>query len=889
MQVKRHLLIELLSNKLLVGQRGDKRHFHRSGCSTLALLRRVFWAGLGAIVALSNGLISTGFGSETSVLTTSMVQESGNTTTDEKPLVDQEPFDVLLLDQLNEFAQLKVLPIKKTAFALNLPVPEKPFDFNDQGTLKFQLVEFEEKYWQVPWRNLEGVKLFEDLLLEEANTLLNAAKYDVCFRTLLYLKNYSSMSNSIELRQLFDRCLSEDGRQAMAEGRFDDALSVYEELYFRNPRFISAGRTALEIVSECYERLIEIEVDRRDFLRAQNIITIVLRKYGDRMADILMKWNRRIDEAAIEELGRVREVMAENNSDAAHVAVRRLVHVLPKLREGHEMFKELAEQFPHVYVGVTQPAHDINPNRVFDWASRRVGRLTHRWLFEFNGLTDEGGDYEFPNGSFYRIDDLGLKYRFELRDDHQRFGVPPVTTYQISNRLLELAEIDHPDYYIPWARILKSVEIESDTSVLVELNSPYVRPEAMLQVSYMQTSSDQYRVPNGKYKTANQQGMDRVFVLNEMHAPIPGNQHPTIVERVYKSASAAGEALIRGEVDIVDRIYPADYSRLMRHPDIEVRPYGIPTMHLLIPNPRNLHMKSVNFRRGLTYALDRKALVLEYISMGRVIQGFEPTSGPFPPGSDKTEEISYGVNPTIRPRPESNKLALVLAALVESQEKNRIRAEREREKAREMAGLIEPSEPEPVPAENGTDQADSGTEQATEDSPTPQQEPEIVVERPTFVLAYPDNELVENLCRSMAEKWAIIDIQVTLRKLDPGVLVPDDDDYDLLFMEIFMQEPMVDCYQLFGNQGVAPNVDATIKQSLWMLDRANSWSAVAAALRRIHQQSFNNMTIIPLWQIIDHYAYQKHVSNIGTDNIHLYQNVEHWHFEPLIPDWEEEE
>ncbi len=796
---------------------------------------------------------------------------------DNRPLVDQEPFDLLRLNEANEFAELKVTPLKDAAIALNLPVPQKPFDFQQEGTVKFKLVEFDAKYWQTPWKSLVEIKLFEDLLLDEAKRLLNEGDFDLCFRTLLYLKNNTELASSIELRQLFDRCLSEDGKRALAQGRFDDALSIYEELYFRNPRFQSSGKSALEIVTECYDRLIEVDIDRRDFLRAQNLVESVRKKYGDRMRDPLVKWERQIDEGALAELARVREVMARNESDAAHMAVRRLVHVLPKLREGHDMYEQLDTQFPHVYVGVTQPAIDIRANVVFDWASRRVGRLTHRWLFEFNGLTDEGGDYLFPNGAFYQADELGLKYRFEIKDDVP-FGVPPITTYQISNRLLEIAEIDHPDYYIPWARILKSVEIEDDRRVLVQLNTPYIKPQAMLQVSFMQTTSETYREPNGKYRPIQQTALDTIFERNEIHDPIPGNQHPRIIERIYPTASAADEALIRGEVDIVDRIYPANYNRLSRNPNIVVRPYGVPTLHVLIPNPTReetqLHMKSVNFRRALTYCLDRNSMLRDYVSMGRTIDGYVPVSGPFPVGSDKTEDISYAVNHTIRPRPLSFKLGLVLTSLVEAQEKKRIRAERDRKKQEEMAGLIEPEA-------NGDE--DAAQEIEVDDDGNPK-EPEIVVPRPTFILAHPDNELVENLCKSMAERWAIIDVKVELRKLPPGVVIPDKDfEYDLLFMEIFMQEPMVDVYQLFGNTGIVSGVDATIKQSLWMLDRANSWGGVAVALRRIHQQTFSGMTILPLWQIMDHYAYRTHLSNVGSNIVHLYQNVENWHFKPVKP------
>lgn len=788
---------------------------------------------------------------------------------DNRPIVDREPFDRIVLDRANESEVLEVFPIKDTARALNLEIPEKPYDFRQRGTLKFQLLELEEKYWQVPWQNIAEIKLFDELLLEDARERLKNKEFELCFRTLLYLKDVSENGETSEVKELFDDCLLADGVQSYRDKKYDDALAVFEELYFRKPNFQAlGGRNGLEIIGECYEKKIEQQVNDREFVKAKTIVQLLRDKYGGRQKDIIDEWTRKIDEEALVVLKEVREIIARGNGYEAHKAVRRLIHVMPDLLEARQMFQKVVSDFPFVYVGASQPGSDLDPTRIDNWDSRRIGRLTHRWMVEFDGLGDEGGDYMFPQGRIYQVDELGVQYKMEMRDGEHPFGVPQLDTYEISNRLLDLADDRTPDYFIPWARLQPRIEIVDDRSVIFTLKYPYVRPEALIQTSIVRSDSERYNVENGKYVTTEKRKDEIEYRLNENYPAIEGNQHPVIIEQNYLGASAADEALIRGEVDIVDRIYPSDLTRLKRHPDIVVKPYGIPTVHILVPNQRNLHMKSVGFRRGLLFAIDRDLMVKEYIANGYDISGFQPISGPFPPGSDTTDQIAYANDPKIKRRINNNQLALVLAEQVEVQEKMRLENEYKK------------NHPERIKF------AEDGSEIITEDG-NEENKKVFKVERPVFVLAHPDNEVVENLCKTIQSQWRFVGIESELRKLPPGVTIPEDDDYDLLFMEIFMQEPMVDAYQLFGENGVVKEVDPTIKQALWMLDEADSWSDVAKSLRRVHQQCFNNMTILPLWQIMDHYAYRDHLSNVGDDLVYLYQDVERWRIDPEVPVEEE--
>ena len=79
---------------------------------------------------------------------------------------------------------------------------------------------------------------------------------------------------------------------------------------------------------------------------------------------------------------------------------------------------------------------------------------------------------------------------------------------------------------------------------------------------------------------------------------------------------------------MVDRVPIADLKRLKATPDIKVRSYILPTVHMLIPKIRGQLAKDPNFRNGLSHAIDRNLLVKDVICGGEEVDGCDVISGP---------------------------------------------------------------------------------------------------------------------------------------------------------------------------------------------------------------------------------------------------------------------
>ena len=148
-----------------------------------------------------------------------------------------------------------------------------------------------------------------------------------------------------------------------------------------------------------------------------------------------------------------------------------------------------------------------------------------------------------------------------------------------------------------------------------------------------------------------------------------------------------------------------------------------------------------------------------------------------------------------------------------------------------------------------------------------------------LVLAYPDDQIAKMACDNIQQMWEAMGLTVVLKELKDEV-IPDDDDWDFLYYSISMEEPLTDVHRLFGRDGIVGQVSAPVEQNMQRIGYADSWQNAGKTLRRIHRQVVNDVTIIPLWQIKEHFAYRDNVQGIGKNPVHIYENVDRWKIVP---------
>jgi ABC-type transport system substrate-binding protein len=546
----------------------------------------------------------------------------------------------------------------------------------------------------------------------------------------------------------------------------------------------------------------------------------------------------------------------------------------------------IIERYPMVIVGVDQLPSTRDPRVIESWASRRTGKLVRQVLMEFIRQDEDGGVYRFANGSLDALGEDGRDFRFRLRGDFEDPETEDLTSIQLARLLDAVATPSHNSFHPVWARALQSVEVEDPTQVRFRLRYPFLLPTALLQVPLIPTDRDE---SDGPYRVQRVEEDRVLYQPNEAGSKVGSlsQNRPLLLERLQADPTRGTELLVGGSIDVLDRVFPGELVRLQRLPQIEVRRYQIPSVHWLIPNPRNDWTKNQAFRRGLLYAIDRQKLVGQVLTNDQELEGYQVISGPFPVGIDESDPLMYANNFKIRPVPYSQDLGAVFVQMAASQiqalnrrkEEARIRAAvargdmTEQEAALAQGQLGPPPDPDAKPDTGLTPPAQN--EGSADDAPPPKPLPKP----PEIVLAYPKGAQPETICALVARYWGAIGIKVKLRELPDGAVMPPDDDYDFVFVECTMQEPLVDARRIFGQTGLVKEINASVEHALDRIDRVRNWQAAGSALRNLHEKVYNETTILPLWQVPQYYAFRSDVRNLGFGINSLYQNVEDWRIE----------
>lgn len=745
------------------------------------------------------------------------------------PLVEQEPFDLIKLDEFNGGVEIRITPLKEPP-----PVP-----LPDQGVLVFEALELSDDLLQVPFAKVASYRSFSDQLRAEAIQLIRNEEYGKAFRNLIYIYDHGGQEDA-ELANTIQNLLFRDGARNYLAGNFELALTIFQDIYDRDPDFEAPGisKRPIDLILDCLDKNIAARFSEQQYRQVQASVSKLESRYGAAAESLAERWNRRILEKSDQLIAEARRLASSGDGKTAHLTARKANSVLLGREETQLLFREILQQFPIVFVGVSTHSERPDPLSLDNWAARRIGRLTARTIVEFAGPGDDGGRYEFLNGSFEQTDDNGFEYRFSIDSAAGGFAVPELDAYELSRRLLARGSVNSDQYSIPFARIVDTITIENATDILVKLKRAHVRPEVLFKIPYgdsaqvdRESSGMADSSSSGPYQLTDTSEPFRIYRLNPNWQPLERAQHPDVVEWEFPSASQAAQALINGEVDCIDRIQLADLYRLEQEAAIRVGSYIVPTVHMLVPNIRNEFTADRSFRNGLKQGINRGLILSEVICGGRDINGCEVISGPFPIGTEENDQLSYAYNLRVPVQPFNDLLGMVLTRVVFETRVN-------------------------AAVSNGTSASE--------------------VELPQIVLAHAAEELPEIACSSIQQMWSSMGMEVILRKLEKGESVPPDDDWDFLYYQMSMEEPLSDVERLFGSGGVVSEISAPARQSMQQLAQVQSWQRASRTMRQLHRQVVNDVSIIPLWQLKEHFAWRNNVSGVGRNPVHLYENVSRW-------------
>ena len=727
-------------------------------------------------------------------------------------VLDEAPFDIITLKKEEQSRSVKVNPIDFPGRKL----PESPKE-TDKFRVTFPL--FPDRVYEISWREIEKVLLFEDLILQRANVLLEQKKFSEAFEHLDFLtKNYPLTQGISKLRRDF---LFVSAIEMASQRRLPHALGVLEEFQrnFPNDREKDKIRNAISNVSG---KLVKSFFDANDFGTARAMILRLEKDYSKDPLPVVIEYRGKFLEMANvhrEEAIRHRD---EGDFAKARQAALRMLAIEPDIEGGKKLLNDLILAYPMIRIGVFQISDTPDTAALADWPSSRLGQLVSNPLFEFRNTGPEGGQYRFRYGSFQHSDDrseLDLMIQNPGKD-----SIPDSLT--LSQAFLDRATVGHSKYSPSWASIVDSVSVFGPERLKLKLRRPHVLPQAFLQ--WELSSKKKEPMSKSLYRLKSSEPGLRRFEWADANPPLD-YQPKEIQEILYSDPEKAISDLRRGEIEIIDQLFPADATKLRTATNVIVDQYALPMVHMLIPRSQNAYMDDREFRRALLYAINREAILNGEIlgtaesAVSRVI------SGPFPFGATDADPIAYAYNKSVENYPYDRQLATVLLMLTKG--KLKIQAEKRQETL-----------------------------------------PPI----PTIKLGVPDFEAARVAGEAIVQAWKLIDVPAELVVLSKIPAPNEPTDVDFIYVSAAVWEPATDAERLFGVGGAAQSNNQFVVNAVGQLSMARNWREVRQRCNDLHSVVAAHLPIIPLWQIGETFAYRREVSGIAKKPTGLYQDVQKW-------------
>lgn len=726
----------------------------------------------------------------------------------EAPLIDQQPFDLITLTAEEGGKSVKVVPIQ-------FPQRRVPSNPKDTDKLEVVLLKFQERKYEIAWRAIDKIELFEQRIYDEAESMMDQKNFILAFQNLSYLKtNYPQMPRLETLRREF---IFKSAIDRFSKGELRQTLSALEELKQTAPNFKTADVS--NALSRVADSLIGEYQQNGELGSAQALLKRLEKQYGPSLA-VVGAWKNRLNAMALSKKDEALQMMEQGKFREARKAAVEMLGIFPESKEAVDLMEEINRIHPMVRVGVMQRSGNLDPTSLVDWPARRAGGLIYKSLFGFLETGTEGGKYGFALGTFRMSDDrqqLILTLDPNVQKSLNAFG--------LAQELLQRAEPNAPTYDPSWAAVFHSVAASSANQVLVQLKRPNVLPHALLQW-ILPDSADQAGGLPGKYQLKNQDENETAFSIRNKE----GAQGPPVevVEIFYQDPKNAVNDLLRGEIDIIDQLYPADAKRLASNSKLTIGAYALPTTHMLIPVSEHAYLANNKFRRALLYATNRQAMLTGELLNSTSLTDGRLISGPFPLGDGKADPLAYAYNSEILPTEYSPQLARLL--LVMTTEELYKTAEKQRKPQPELEKLI---------------------------------------------IGCPDYEFARVAVQAMIQQWTIVGIQAEMRLLSSSELTQDHG-CDLIYVITTMWEPATDIERLLGGNGIATTDNPFIIQGLEVLRDARNWREVRTAMQDLHQLVDYHLPVLPLWQVTDRFAVSRYVEGLEDRPVSLYQNIENW-------------
>lgn len=737
-------------------------------------------------------------------------------------LLQEEPHDIILFNESAGGGWVKTRLLELPGRRMPSSQPKDP--------LGFRIIGIEAKDFVAKWEDIRLIDFWETRLERETAERIKKGDFPGAYPFLsVLIRDYPNRPN---LRTLRGEFLFRDAGRRAKQGEVGAALAMLEELHRYAPEYKS--ETVMRAISAMTDLLMQDLMKDEQYDLAQKLLARLEKDYVGKPITSIKKWSDIFYDMAAERKADAAKALAEGIKtnvfqkyrDARQLA-RECIYLKPSIEGGKELVRKIDEIYPLVKVGVLQTAKDPDPTRLDNWAARRAGRLLYRVLFEMQGAGPEGGEYEFLFGETEQTPDR-MKFSMVLSPEKLPAPLNTADGFFIADRLAERVQPSSDVYFSPWAAAVNGIGLAGPKQIDCTLRRPNVLPAALIQMTVDGSwFGGKPGSPTGDYRRDVVEGdVVRYTLVGEQRTK---SQPREIVEVRTESAREGVAKLLQGEVDVLDQLFPADAVRLEKNRKVRVAKYPLPSIHMLVPCSDHAYLAERTFRRALIYGTNREDILSGELLESLEVPGCRVLSGPFPAGLEPNDPLGYAYDQNIQPRRYEPRLAKLLITMNSNQ----------------MEGL------------------------AT-------RRKEEVPELKPIRLAFPPENLSRSACEAIKSQWELLDLEIELVELPVGQAFPEEGQADLAYVAAAVWEPIIDARRVLGPDGMAGSTDQLVGLGLRRLEESKNWKDARDRLLDLHFIANNELPVLPLWQLVDSYAYSRNLLGVGSDIVSLYQNADKW-------------
>lgn len=704
------------------------------------------------------------------------------------------------------------------------PIPED---------IVIHLVEGEIRDYRVKRTSIKKVEYFEDLLLAEGDRLIidtrDPSNFAKAFEHFLLVKARDPAWKGLDER--VDKLLYAEGAMAIVDQDRERGVRLLRELSARKAEFPNLA----DKLATAYGGRINESFERGQFPYARKVLHDL---------ELISPQNPLIKETRDRFIAKAKGLVdiAMTKQGAERLdGLSEALRVWPTFEGASEKYDEAFRQLPTLDVAVIDLPRPAGPF-IRSPAGERVAKLLYLPLLANESEEAVRGKLTSQLVTNLEVGDIGRQVDLRLRDDVRwSDDSRRVSAIDAVRALSDRAQPRSPGYSARWADLLERVEITDEQQVTVKFTRPILKPESWFlnPVGPAHAAWDG-RVPasDGKRRPVG----DGPFVsdfeseASASYAASPSSSEsnadsPLKLKRLREvrmsSGSAALGALVRGEVSLVEHVPSDRVAALQSDPEIRMGSYSLPSLHRLAIDGRNPNLRNRSLRRGIAYAINRKALLEETVLKAPIDAINTPSDGPF-------AIDSYANAPEVKPYEPDLLLARMLVA----------------------AG-----------------------------------KKELNASEVKLTLEYPAIPEAQSSVPRIAEALRTVGFVVTIIERSESELedaLRAGRRFDLAYRVSRCVEPVWDAGPMLcpgydapsRSEGLAALASPRILQLLLQLEHAQDWNSAKELATQIDRESRDELPVIPLWQLQDHFAYRARLKGPAETASHLYQGIDQWQMEP---------